>query len=120
MNLIRLTHNNFDEIIAKHNLIVIEFQAQWCVPCRAFEKVIGQTAKQYTDVMFAKVDIDDEKELAKEFHILSVPSVMILRERVIVFAQSGAMTVTALSELIQQAQALDSEKLKSAASHESE
>lgn len=120
MNLIRLTHNNFDEIVAKHDLIVIDFQAEWCVPCRSFEKVIEQAAKQYPEVMFGKVDIDAEKELAKEFHILSVPSVMILRERVVVFADSGAMTATALSELIKQAQALDPEKLKSAANHEGE
>ncbi|WP_423062802.1 thioredoxin family protein [Candidiatus Paracoxiella cheracis] len=118
MNLIKLTHKNFDDVIAKHDLIVIDFGAQWCAPCRSFEKVISQVAEQYPDVMFGNVDIDAEKDLAQEFHILSVPSVMILRDRVIVFAESGAMTGTVLSKLIRQAQAIDPKTLKNVVDQE--
>lgn len=115
MNMITLTQDNFDAMVAKHELIVVDFWAQWCAPCQSFDKVVSVIAKQYPDVAFAKVDIDQEKALAEEFHILSVPAVMILRHRTIVFADAGALTGTALSELIDQAKALDPQKLKMAA-----
>lgn len=120
MNIIKLTHKNFNDIIARHNLIVINFSAQWCMPCKSFEKVITQVAKQNLDIVFGSVDIDAEKDLAQEFHVLSVPSVMILRDRVIVFAEPGTITRTTLTELIQQARAIDSERLKNATNHERE
>ena len=118
MSLIKLTQDNFDEVIAKHGLIVIDFWATWCVPCKSFEKVVQAAAEKYSDVAFATVDIDAEKTLAEEFHIRSVPSIMILRERVVVFAESGALTTGALTELIDQAKALDPEELKKAAQEE--
>lgn len=118
MNLIKLTHKNFDAVIAKHDLLVIDFGAEWCAPCKSFEKVIAQVAQQYPNVVFGNVDVDAEKDLAEEFNVLSVPAVMILRERVIVFAESGAMTQTALTELIQQAQAIDPKQLQDASCNE--
>ena len=114
MNLIKLTQQNFDEIIAKHSLVIIDFWATWCGPCKSFEKVVKEVAKNHPQVVFGAVDIDAERELAKEFDILSVPSVMILRDRVIVFAQSGALTVGALDDLIQKAKAIDIAQLKAA------
>ena len=120
MNVIKLTHKNFDEVLAQHDLLVIDFGAEWCAPCKSFEKVIAQVAQQYPHVAFGNVDVDAEKDLAEEFNVLSVPAVMILRERVIVFAESGAMTQTALAELIQQAQALDPKQLHAASRQHNE
>ena len=120
MNIIDVTDRDFDRVIAEHNLIVIDFWATWCGPCQSFKKVVATVAKKYSDVLFANVDIDTEIKLAAEFHIQSVPSIMILRNQVVVFAESGALTVSALSELIRQAQALDPEQLKAAADKENE
>lgn len=112
MNIIDITHRDFDEVVAQHELIVIDFWAEWCGPCKSFKKVVEEVAGKYPEVIFAGVDIDAEKELAEEFHIQSVPSVMVLRNQVIVFAESGTLTVKALTDLIKQAKVLDPEQLK--------
>ena len=114
MSLMELTSHNFDKVMAHHDLVVVDFGAQWCAPCRSFTKVIEKLNKKYPSIIFGNVDIDKEKELAEDFHIMSVPSIMILRDRVVVFAETGALTETALSELIEQARSLDTEQLKKA------
>ena len=112
MDIISLTDANFDKMVEAHDLLVVDFWAEWCGPCKSFEKVVLTLAEQYPDVAFGKVDIDQEKALAEEFQIRSIPAVMILRSRVLVFADAGALTKTALAELIEQAKALKPEELK--------
>lgn len=114
MNIIQLTQQNFDEVVEKHNFLVIDFWAKWCVPCRSFSKVVEKVAEQYPEFVFGTVDIDVEKELAEEFNIRSVPSIMILRDKVIIFAESGALTASSLIDLLKQTKALKSEDLKKA------
>ncbi len=116
MSLIELTQQNFDDVVAKSDIVLIDFWAQWCGPCLSFHKVIAEAAKAHTDVTFASVDIEAEKELADEFHIRSVPSVMILRDRVVVYADSGALTAAGLEELLERVKALDPEDIKKSVS----
>lgn len=112
MNIIKVTQDNFDDIVAKHDLLLIDFAAKWCAPCKSFEKVIMQVAEEYPEFAFGTIDIDDEKALAEEFKIRSVPSVMILRNKVIVYAESGALSANNLMDLLNQTKELDPADLK--------
>jgi len=114
MSIVELNHANFDKVVGDNDLVVIDFWAEWCAPCKSFAHVIENLDQAYPEVTFASVDIDKEKELAEEFQVVSVPAVMILRNRVVVYAESGALTATALKELIEQAKALDQAQLEQA------
>ncbi len=105
-NMITLNQQNFDEIVTQHKLVLIDFWAKWCVPCRSFGKVIEQVAPRYPEVIFANVDIDKNKGLAEEFAVKSVPSVMIIRDKTVVYAGSGSLSVGNLVELLDQAKSL--------------
>ncbi|MDF1654327.1 MAG: thioredoxin family protein [Coxiellaceae bacterium] len=107
-----LTEDSFDAFVEKHDLIVIDFWAEWCGPCKGFAEVIKLAAEQHGDVAFASVDIDKEKGLAEEFNVRSVPWLMILREQVAVYDESGALPAQALDDLIEQARNVDIAKLK--------
>lgn len=105
-----LTQDNFTQILAEHELVVVDFSAQWCAPCQSFTKVVEKVAQEHPDVLFGSVDIDKEPELAKDFNIMSVPAVMILKQQVVVYADSGLLMESSLVELIEQAKQLDVSK----------
>ena len=111
-NIVEVTSMNFDDITKQTNVIVLDFWAQWCVPCKGFAEVIKQVAPEYPHVTFGSIDIESETDLAKEFQIRSVPMVMILRNRHVIYAQSGALTNSALKGLLVQAEALPEGNLK--------
>lgn len=102
-NIVTATAANIDEIIERSEYLLIDFSATWCAPCRGFEKVIETVASEYPEFTFAKIDIDEEKSLAAEFSIRSVPAIMILRKKLVVYADSGALTISTLRELLDQA-----------------
>lgn len=112
MNVIELTNQTFPKVLAQNELVVIDFWAKWCEPCKSFAKVIQHLASKYPDVVFASVDIDEEQELAQDFEISSVPTVMILKQQVVVYADSGALPASALAELIEKAKELDVSKVE--------
>ena len=101
-----LNANNFDQAIESEGVIVIDFWAEWCGPCKAFAKVVADIAKEYPDVVFGSVNVDDEKALAEEFSVRSIPFVMIMRNRVVVYAESGMLSASSLRELLDQAKVL--------------
>ena len=107
MSKFKLTKDNFDQVIKENSIIVIDFWADWCEPCKAFASVFDEVAKRHDDKFFATVNIEEESELREEFAIRSIPFVMILKDQTIVYAESGALTVSALSDLLDQADAVD-------------
>lgn len=113
MEIMELTHKNFDETLETNEFVLVDFWAEWCGPCQSFKKVVEELVPKYPDFVFGSVNIDEEKKLAEDFHIRSIPAVMIVRNQVIVYADSGALTASALMELLDQAKSLDPKDLES-------
>lgn len=102
-----VTKDNFESTIDNNDIVFIDFWASWCPPCKAFEPVYEKASEKYPDIVFAKVNTDEEQELAASFRIQSIPTLMIFREKVVLFSQAGALPAANLEALIQKAQALD-------------
>jgi len=107
MATIELTRNNFEDVVTQNEMVVIDFWAPWCGPCKGFAPVFEAASKKHGGIVFAKVNSDDEQELAASFNIRSIPFVMLLREKVVLFAQAGALPAEGLESVISQARALD-------------
>ena len=108
-----VTENNFDGLVEGHKLLLIEFSAEWCAPCKDFAKVMEQLQPEFTDFVFAQVDIEKESGLASEFQVRSVPFVMIIKDKVVVYASAGAMPSSALKELLIQARDVSTDGVSS-------
>lgn len=109
MEILEITQKSFDDVISNNNIVVIEFWASWCQPCKSFAKIFRKVAEQHDDKLFASVNIEQETELTEEFAIKSVPFVMVIKEKTIVYAETGALTETALCDLVEQAGVLEIE-----------
>ncbi|MFF2009411.1 thioredoxin [Streptomyces sp. NPDC058195] len=107
MSTIELTKENFDEVVNENNFVLIDFWASWCGPCRQFSPVYEAVSERHGDVVFAKVNTEEQQELAAAFEIRSIPTLMIVRENVAVFAEPGALPEAALEDIIRQARTLD-------------
>jgi thioredoxin 1 len=105
--MIELTEDNFDSYTQDKDLVVLEFWAQWCGPCKAFSPIFAEAAKRYPEVIFGKIDTEKQPELARSFEIRAIPTIMIMRNNVIVFLEASTMPLSALCELIEKAKQLD-------------
>ena len=112
MALIHLTKENFDEIVENNSIIVIDFWAEWCGPCKAYGPVFEKIANEYPDITFGKVDTEEEQELAGYFQIRSIPTTFIIREQIVVFSQPGALPEEALRDVINQVKELDMDQVR--------
>jgi thioredoxin 1 len=112
MPTVTLTGDNFEQHVDKPSVLVIDWWATWCGPCRAFAPIYEKASDQFPDVVFGKVDTDAEPELAASFEIQSIPTLMVFRDQVLVFARPGMIPGPALAELIEKVKALDMEDVR--------
>ncbi|AVV44057.1 thioredoxin [Streptomyces sp. ID05-04B] len=109
---VELTKENFDQTVTDNDFVLIDFWASWCGPCRQFAPVYDKAAEENPDLVFGKVDTEAQPELAQAFGIQSIPTLMIVRDRVAVFAQPGALPEAALTDVIGQARGLDMDEVR--------
>ncbi|MEE4542332.1 thioredoxin [Streptomyces sp. V4-01] len=112
MSTLELTKENFDEVVSSNDFVLIDFWADWCGPCKMFAPVYDKASATHSDLVFAKVDTEAQPELAAAFQIQSIPTLMIVRDKVAIFAQPGALPAPALEDVIAQARAVDMEEVR--------
>ena len=106
-----LTKENFEQTVNDNPMVIVDFWAPWCGPCRGFAPVYDKASEAHPDVVFAKVNTDEQQEIAGAFGIRSIPTLMVFREKVILFQQAGALPGNALEQVITQAKSLDMAKV---------
>ena len=111
MATIDLTKDNFEQVVTGNDTVIVDFWAPWCGPCRGFAPVFEKASEAHPDVVFAKVNSDEQQELAGAFNIRSIPTLMVFREKVILFQQAGALPGQALDQVLAQAKSLDMAKV---------
>ena len=111
MAYVELTKENFEEVITVNDTVVVDYWADWCAPCKSFGPIFEKVSEEFPGAVFAKVDTQYEQEIASWFQIRSIPTLMIFREKVIVFTQAGALPEGALREVVNKAENLDMEEV---------
>lgn len=103
----------FEDLIKQHELVILDFWADWCAPCKAFSTVYEQLSEQYPHIAFGKINIQEAKELTETFQIRSIPHLMIVKKGIVIYSESGSMPESTLNELIEQALDVDISKIRS-------
>jgi thioredoxin 1 len=112
MATVELTKDNFNDVTSGEGIVLVDFWAAWCGPCRMFAPVYERVSERNPDLVFGKVDTEAQPELAGEFQITSIPTLMIVRDNVVLYSQPGALREPRLEDLINQARALDMDDVR--------
>ena len=113
MATVELTKDNFERTVNGNPIVIVDFWAPWCGPCRGFAPVFEKASEAHGDVVFAKVNTEEQQELAGSFSIRSIPTLMVFREQVILFQQAGALPGSVLEQVLVQAKSIDMAKVHS-------
>ena len=112
MATVTLTQENFEQTVSAGDIVLVDFWATWCGPCRKFGPIFEEASEKFTDVVFGKIDTDDQQQLAMAAQITSIPTLMAFRDGIAVFRQSGALPLSALEDLINQIRNLDMDDVR--------
>jgi thioredoxin 1 len=112
MATVNLTESTFEEAVTKDGIVLVDWWAEWCGPCRMFAPIFEEAAGKHADITFAKIDTEAERNLAAAAEIMSIPMLMAFRDGILVFAQPGALPAAALEDLIGQVRALDMDDVR--------
>ena len=107
MATVELTKDNFEQVVMGNPMVIVDFWASWCGPCRGFAPIFEKASDSHADVVFAKVNTEEEREIAAAFDIRSIPTVMVFRDKVILYSQAGALPAGAFGEMISKAKEVD-------------
>lgn len=112
MAVVELTQQNFEDTVTNNGFVIVDFWAPWCGPCRSFAPTFESVSEEHQDIVFAKVNTEEEQAIAAHFGIRSIPTLMIFRDKVIIFSQPGALPESAFKELIGKASELDMDEVR--------
>ena len=112
MATVTLTQENFEQTVSAGGIVLVDVWATWCGPCRQFGPIFEEASEKYPDIVFGKVDTDDQQQMAMAAQITSIPTLMVFRDGIVVFRQSGALPLSALEDLISQVQNLDMDEVR--------
>ena len=112
MAVVELNKDNFEQTITENDFVIVDFWAPWCGPCRSFAPTYEKVSEDFPNIVFAKLNTEDEQEIAGHFNIRSIPTLMMFREQVIIFSEAGALPEAPFRDLIGKAEALDMADVK--------
>lgn len=112
MATVDITKDTLQETISNNGIVIIDFWAPWCGPCKSFAPIYDAVSEKHTDVVFAKVNTEDEQELAASFQIRSIPTLMIFRDQIAIFSQAGMLPESGLEEVIAKTKELDMDMVR--------